>query len=116
MGEEKRNKIVAAITVNAVLLIFIILAVIIAQVIQISVLKRRRDRLKAEIVYYTQQYDKAEDMLDKLEVGGELYELIIEWQQQGVYTRAQIFEILGIEDPELKNEVAVAPVLAIVVE
>ena len=45
MGEEKRNKVVAAITINAILLIFIIIAVLIAQIVQISVLRRRKNAL-----------------------------------------------------------------------
>lgn len=112
MGEEKRNKIVAAITVNAILLIFIILAVLIAQVVQISVLKRRRDQLKAELKEYVAKYNSAEDMLEELEARGEIYQRIMEWQKQGIYTRAQIFEIIGIPDPELTPDAEA--VLAIV--
>ncbi len=114
MGEEKRNKIVAAITVNAILLIFIILAVLIAQVVQISVLKRRRDRLKAELQAYVAQYNNAEDMLAELEARGAIYEKIIEWQQQGIYTREEIFEMIGVPDPELTPDTEA--VLAIIVE
>ena len=114
MGEEKRNKIVAAITVNAILLIFIILAVLIAQVVQISVLKRRRNQLKAELAALVAQYESAEDILDDLEACGEIYQNIMKWQQQGLYTRAEIFAMLGVPDPELTPEAD--PVLAIVVE
>lgn len=114
MGEEKRNKIVAAITVNAILLIFIILAVLIAQVVQISVLKRRRNELKSELQAYVAKYESAEDMLDELEACGDIYQKIIEWQQQGIYSREEIFEMLGIQDPESKS--AATSVLAVIVE
>lgn len=114
MGEEKRNKIVAAITVNAILLIFIILAVLIAQIVQISVLKHRRDQLKAELEACVAKYNGTQDILDNLEARGEIYENIIKWQQQGIYTRAEIFEMLGVPDPELTPDEAA--VLAIIVE
>lgn len=113
MGEEKRNKIVAAITVNAILLVFIILAVLIAQVVQISVLKRRRDALKSELQAYVAKYNDKKDILDEIEACGDIYQKIIEWQQQGIYTRAEIFEIIGVPDPELTPDEEA--VLAIVV-
>ncbi|MCM1546328.1 MAG: hypothetical protein NC033_04755 [Clostridiales bacterium] len=113
MGEEKRNKIVAAITVNAILLIFIILAVLIAQIVQISVLKRRRDQLKSELRALVAKYETTEDILEDLEVRGEIYQNILKWQQQGLYTRAEIFAMLGVPDPELTPDAD--PVLAIVV-
>lgn len=113
MGEEKRNKIVAAITVNAIMLIFIILAVLIAQIVQISVLKRRRDQLKSELRALVAKYETTEDILEDLEVRGEIYQNIIKWQQQGLYTRAEIFAMLGVPDPELTPDAD--PVLAIVV-
>lgn len=104
MGEEKRNKIVAAITVNAILLVFIILAVLIAQVVQISVLKRRRNELKAELQAYVAKYESAEDILEELEACEGIYQKIIEWQQQGIYTREEIFEIIGVPDPERTSD------------
>ncbi len=112
MDEEKRNKIVAAVTVNAVLLVFIIIAVLIAQVVQISVLKRRRNQLKAELQELVTKYNSADDILEDLEACGELYQNIIKWQQQGIYTREEIFAMLGVPDPELNSDAD--PVLAVI--
>ena len=49
MNESKRNKMVAAITVNVVLLIAVLVAVVIYQLVDIYVLTSRRDKLKAEV-------------------------------------------------------------------
>ncbi|MDE5721656.1 MAG: hypothetical protein K2I30_02810 [Clostridia bacterium] len=64
MNEEKRNRFVAAITVNAVILFVILVAVIIYQIVDIAVLKSKRDNLKAEIDYYTTETEKESDSLD----------------------------------------------------
>ncbi|MDE6613220.1 MAG: hypothetical protein K2K28_01545 [Clostridia bacterium] len=64
MNEEKRNRFVAAITVNAVILFAILIAVIIYQIVDIAVLKSKRDNLKAEIDYYTSETEKEGDSLD----------------------------------------------------
>lgn len=64
MNEEKRNRFVAAITVNAIILIVILAAVIIYQLVDISVLKSRRNNLEKDINYYTEEKQKAENSLD----------------------------------------------------
>lgn len=64
MNEEKRNRFVAAVTVNAIILIVILAAVIIYQLVDISVLKSRRSRLEKDITYYAQETQKAENSLD----------------------------------------------------
>ncbi len=84
MGEEKRNKIVAAVTVNAILLIFIILAVLIAQIVQISVLRRRKAELFAQLEALSARYETSDDILTDLENHGEAYELTVKLTQLGV--------------------------------
>ena len=111
MGEEKRNKIVAAITVNAILLIFIILAVLIAQIVQISVLKRRRNQLFAELEALSATYKDSEDILADLENEGKAWELAIKLQQLGA-TKEEIMRVLLGDDYEVED----TPVLAVVVE
>ena len=111
MGEEKRNKIVAAITVNAILLIFIILAILIAQIVQISVLKRRKRELFAELEALSAQYGSSEDVLDDLENHGKAYEVAIKLQQMGASTEEIMRKLLG-DDYDKFDE----PVLAVVVE
>ncbi len=110
MGEEKRNKIVAAVTVNAILLIFIILAVLIAQIVQISVLRRRKAQLFAELQALTATYEDTKDILDDLNNKGRAYELVIKLRQLGA-SEEEIMRVLGVNYD--KDE---TPVLAVVVE
>jgi predicted PurR-regulated permease PerM len=65
VNEEKRNRIIAAVTVNAVLLIVIILAVIIYQIVEISILSARRKELLQEYAKTMQELEESEDWLDQ---------------------------------------------------
>lgn len=67
MGEEKRNRIIAAITVNAIILIFIIVAVIIYQLVTISVLNARKKELYEEKARIERRYEDGLDILDRLQ-------------------------------------------------
>ena len=58
MTEEKRNRIIAAVTVNVILLIAVLVAVIIYQLIFIKIGERERDNLKTQIKSYEDQIDK----------------------------------------------------------
>lgn len=84
MGEEKRNKITAAVTINAVLLVFIIVAVLIAQVVQISVLKRRKATLLKEFYRLEAILDESEQNLDRLKTDEDYRKVIIQLAQMGV--------------------------------
>ncbi|MDE7075704.1 MAG: hypothetical protein K2O62_00085 [Clostridia bacterium] len=84
MGEEKRNKVIAAVVVNAVLLVFIIVAVLIAQIVQISVLKRRKAELLDEYYSLVQQLEESQDMLDRLETDQKYLEIVQQLAQMGV--------------------------------
>lgn len=113
MGEEKRNKIVAAVTVNAILLVFIILAVLIAQIVQISVLKRRKNVLISELQTLVKQLDDVTKLEEDLKQGlyedidSEIYKRILQLQQAGM-TTDEILRIIGITGTE--------PVLAVIIE
>jgi predicted PurR-regulated permease PerM len=65
MSEEKRNRIIGAITVNAVLLIVIIFAVIIYQIVEISILSAKRKELLNEYAKTMQELQESEDWLDQ---------------------------------------------------
>lgn len=67
MNEEKRNRIAVAITINAVLLVFIIVAVLIAQIVQMATLSRRKKELLAQYDELVQELDDREDVLEKLQ-------------------------------------------------
>lgn len=84
MGEEKRNKVVAAITINAILLIFIIIAVLIAQIVQISVLRRRKNALINEYNTLVNERDNLEDFIDKYEKDEAIRQLILEMKKLGM--------------------------------
>ena len=67
MGEEKRNKVIAAVTVNAILLVFILLAVVIAQIVTISVKQRHKQTLEREYNLLFQEYEAKKDFIDAME-------------------------------------------------
>lgn len=80
----KRNKVIAATVVNAVLLVFIIVAVLIAQIVQISVLKRRKAALLDELYRLEQQLEEDQSTLDRLQTDEKYREIVIQLAQMGV--------------------------------
>ncbi len=66
MNDEKRRRIIAAITVNAVILIFIIVSVIIYQIVQICVLSARRRELLEELEYCNREYEASKELENAL--------------------------------------------------
>ncbi len=64
MTDEKRNRIIAAVTVNVILLIAVLVAVIIYQLVFIKIASRERDDLKTQIESYE---DKIESIDKKYE-------------------------------------------------
>ena len=92
MDEEKRNKIIAAITVNAIILIFIIVAVLIYQIVTISVLNARRKALYEEVYIVTQKYEYEEDILDRLQNDDEFLRIITELGKLGEDTSGYLSE------------------------
>ena len=83
MSEEKRNKIIAAVTVNAIILVFIIVAVIIYQIVEISVLNARKKALYEELYSVQLKYEHAEDILDRLQNDDEFLRIILELGKLG---------------------------------
>ena len=83
MEEEKRKKIVAAITVNAILLLFIIVGVLIYQIIEIGVLTSRKKALNEELAAVRRKYEYAQDILDRLETDDEYLRIITELGKLG---------------------------------
>ncbi len=64
MNEEKRNRLLAAVTVNAILLLVILAAVVIYQLVEISFLAGRRNDLQDQIEEYILKTENAEESLD----------------------------------------------------
>ncbi len=79
MNEEKRNKITVAITVNAVLLVFILIAVIIAQIVQICILNRRKQQLQETYIMLQAELDADEELYDRLNTDEKFYEWFLEY-------------------------------------
>ena len=60
MAEEKRNRVIAAVTINLIILLAILAAVVIYQLADIAVLKNRRDKLDTELAQYIEATEKKE--------------------------------------------------------
>ncbi len=88
MKDEKRNKIAVAITVNMVLLVFILVAIIIAQIVQISVLSRRKQELQETYAILQVEKENAETIEQKLDVDEKFKKWLLEY-----------INVYGDEDP-----------------
>lgn len=79
-NEEKRKRIIAAVTVAGVVLIVILFAVVIYQIVDICVLKARRNQLEQEYNYILSQVGQREDWLENYELHEDeiLYQLAIQ--------------------------------------
>lgn len=64
MTEEKRNRIVAAITINVILFLVIIVCTITYQIVEISILHSRKQQILGEIAYYQEQINGSQDALE----------------------------------------------------
>ena len=64
MTEQKRNRLIAAITVNIVILIVVLAVVCIYQIVQLVTLNNMKKDIQSKIEYYQEGIDKAENELD----------------------------------------------------
>lgn len=64
MNNEKRNRIMAAVTVASVLLIVIIVAILIYQICEICILSSRKKEMEKEYQTILEEQSKCEDWLD----------------------------------------------------
>ncbi|MCD8285709.1 MAG: hypothetical protein LUD50_00560 [Clostridia bacterium] len=65
--EDKKNRLIVAITVAAVVLIVIFIAVIIYQMVEMVYIKNRKKDIQDQIDYYQEQIDNSEDELEILQ-------------------------------------------------
>ena len=79
-NEEKRKRIIAAFTVSGVILIVILFAVVIYQIIEISVLSERRNRLREEYKNTLEQIVEGNDWLENYELNEDaiMYQLALQ--------------------------------------
>lgn len=66
MTVEKRNRLVAAVTVNVILLIFILAAVVVYQLVVIATASAELKQIKEDIGYYEQLIEESESNLEYL--------------------------------------------------
>ncbi len=64
MTQEKRNRIISAVTVNLVILIFVLAAVAVWRIVDLTVVYRRYKNLKAQYTEYTEKTDNINATLD----------------------------------------------------
>lgn len=64
MSEEKRNRLIAAVTVNVILLIVILAAVVIYQLVCITSLNNVKKDVQVKIAAYEAETDKNEKTLE----------------------------------------------------
>ena len=83
MGEEKRSKIMAAVRINAIILILIIVAVLIYQVVTISSAISRKKELYEELKRIERKYEGAQDILERLRNDDEYLKILEELAKLG---------------------------------
>ncbi len=88
MREEKRNRITVAITVNAVLFVFILIAIIIAQIVQIAILSNRKQQLQETYIALKAELDSNEELYDKINTDEKFYKWFLEY-----------IDVYGDDDP-----------------
>ena len=79
-NEEKRKRIIAAFTVSGVILIVILFAVVIYQIIEISVLSERRSKLRQEYEQILERIEEGSEWLENYELNKDaiMYKLALE--------------------------------------
>lgn len=79
MTEEKRNRIMAAVTVNVIFLIVILAAVLIYQLVVLTKLRSERNNILRDIKYYEQMVEESDDYFQRLQSEEYLRDKLIEY-------------------------------------
>ena len=79
MTEEKRNRLMAAVTVTSILLIAILAAIVIYQLVVLSSIVGERTKIEQEIAYYNEQTENYSGRLDYLQSEWFLQEKLLEY-------------------------------------
>lgn len=79
VNEQKKNRVAAALTVNAIILIFILAAVAIYTLVEVSVKAREKRELQAEIARYEQLIKDGEKTLEDLQSDEHLLYLALKY-------------------------------------
>lgn len=79
MTQQKANRIAAALTVNAIILIAILVAIVIYQMVLITVIAKTRSDLLDQIEYYEKAIEEKNDDLEYLKSDQYLRDLAFEY-------------------------------------
>ena len=79
MADEKRNRIIAAVTVNLIILIFILAAVAVYQIVQITKVSRNKNAIVKEIKRLEQLTETEQNNLEYWESQSGLEDLAYEF-------------------------------------
>lgn len=79
MTEEKRNRIVAAITVNAIILIAVLVVVVVYQMVIIATSRAYLKSLREQIDSYQQQMQQDMDDMERLQSEEFLRDKLVEF-------------------------------------
>lgn len=79
-NEEKRKRIIAAFTVSGVILIVILFAVVIYQIVEISVLSERKSKLRQEYEQTLERIEEGSEWLENYELNKDaiMYQLALQ--------------------------------------
>lgn len=75
MDEQRKNRLAAAITVNAIILVVILVAVIIYQLVEITAVNNKRNEIITEIEQYEQKLETSQDELEYVQTSQYLLDL-----------------------------------------
>ena len=79
MTPQKRGRLVAAITVNIVLLLVILVAVMIYQLVTIFVLKDKKDDIEDKIAQLTEETETMEHDIEYYQTEQGILDLLVEY-------------------------------------
>ena len=105
MREEKRNRIIAAIVVNAILFVFILLGVVIAQWVTIGYQTRRKNELMKDYNETVATLHEMEGIRDSLEEKDEDFILTFYEMTDHYQTVRKKLEQLGVKLPPSEFEI-----------
>ena len=84
MTSQKRNRLAAAVTVNVVILLVVLVAVMVYQLVTIFILKDRKNELEEQITDYYQEIESMSEDINYYQTIDGLNDLIIEY---GLYKK-----------------------------
>lgn len=79
MSSQKRNRLIAAATVNVVLLLFILVGIMVYQLVTIFVLNKNKTDIEEQITYYSERIDTMSEDIEYYQTVDGLLHLIVKY-------------------------------------